>query len=138
MSEQFSWTCPSCARKVPTRVAECRCGTQRADTPPALPDSTVATPGAGTSRATITGVAVAAAIAGALAMVPMLSGTTTAPAGSATPAPAPAVNVLEGEAAAHEPTGNAVEFVPPVVIAPAGEVALPVEPAPAPAAAGAT
>ena len=28
-SDQFSWKCPACERRVPTRVQECRCGFQR-------------------------------------------------------------------------------------------------------------
>jgi S1-C subfamily serine protease len=28
-SDQFSWKCPACDRRVPTRVQECRCGFQR-------------------------------------------------------------------------------------------------------------
>jgi S1-C subfamily serine protease len=41
-SDQFSWKCPACDRRVPTRVQECRCGFQRQE-----PD---AAPPAGTSR----------------------------------------------------------------------------------------
>ena len=35
-SDQFSWKCPACDRRVPTRVQECRCGFQRqgSDAPP--------------------------------------------------------------------------------------------------------
>src|SRR5437870_4369877 len=29
------WTCPSCGRRVPGRVSECRCGFRASDTPPA-------------------------------------------------------------------------------------------------------
>jgi len=29
VSDQFSWKCPACDRRVPTRVEECRCGFQR-------------------------------------------------------------------------------------------------------------
>ncbi len=28
---QFSWTCPACARRVPNRIGECRCGALRPD-----------------------------------------------------------------------------------------------------------
>ncbi len=31
--DQFSWVCPSCGRRVPTRFAECRCGFQRDNLP---------------------------------------------------------------------------------------------------------
>jgi len=30
-TDQFSWKCPACDRRVPTRVQECRCGFQRQD-----------------------------------------------------------------------------------------------------------
>ena len=41
-SDQFSWKCPACDRRVPSRVQECRCGFQRQDpdaAPPAEPTS---------------------------------------------------------------------------------------------------
>ena len=34
--DQFSWVCPSCGRRVPTRLAECRCGFQRENLPTVL------------------------------------------------------------------------------------------------------
>ena len=34
-----SWTCPSCGRRVPRRVDECRCGFQHAETPSDVPIS---------------------------------------------------------------------------------------------------
>jgi len=36
-SDQFSWKCPACDRRVPTRVQECRCGFQRQESDAALP-----------------------------------------------------------------------------------------------------
>ena len=33
--DQFSWTCPSCARRVPSRVDACRCGCERPTSQPA-------------------------------------------------------------------------------------------------------
>src|SRR6185295_814261 len=32
-SASFLWTCPSCGRRVPRRVDECRCGFKQADAP---------------------------------------------------------------------------------------------------------
>jgi len=32
--DQFSWGCPSCGRRVPTRFEECRCGFKKLDLPP--------------------------------------------------------------------------------------------------------
>ena len=34
-SDRFSWNCPACNRRVPTRFQECRCGFQRQDLTPA-------------------------------------------------------------------------------------------------------
>jgi S1-C subfamily serine protease len=34
--DQFSWSCPSCGRRVPTRFDECRCGFHRHNLPPAV------------------------------------------------------------------------------------------------------
>jgi S1-C subfamily serine protease len=42
-SDQFSWKCPACDRRVPTRVQECRCGYQRQhpdSASPAQPEET--------------------------------------------------------------------------------------------------
>jgi hypothetical protein len=36
-SANISWTCPSCGRRVPRRVDECRCGFQHAETPADAP-----------------------------------------------------------------------------------------------------
>src|ERR1044072_2244410 len=33
--DHFSWVCPSCGRRVPTRFDECRCGFKKDDLPPA-------------------------------------------------------------------------------------------------------
>jgi S1-C subfamily serine protease len=38
VSDQFSWKCPSCDRRVPTRVQDCRCGFQRQE-PDAAPST---------------------------------------------------------------------------------------------------
>jgi len=34
--DQFSWSCPSCGRRVPTRFEECRCGFKKEEQPPVL------------------------------------------------------------------------------------------------------
>src|SRR5919106_5719443 len=41
------WTCPSCARRVPNRVIECRCGFRHADAPPPLPEASESVTGTG-------------------------------------------------------------------------------------------
>ena len=40
MPEIHAWTCPSCQRRVPPRIEECRCGTRRPEAPSALPEPT--------------------------------------------------------------------------------------------------
>jgi S1-C subfamily serine protease len=84
MSEQFAWTCPSCGRKVPSRVPECRCGFQQADAPPPLPEEALAqvAPARRSSWAVV-GIVAAVLVAGALAMIPLRS-----KAGAPTLAPA--------------------------------------------------
>ena len=42
-SDQFSWKCPACDRRVPTRVQECRCGYQRQQADAASPAELVET-----------------------------------------------------------------------------------------------
>ena len=87
---QFSWTCPSCARKVPSRVTECRCGFQQADAPPPLPDEALAPPPAAHARSWALPLLVVVILgAGGLAMVPMWSATPNEPAAPAEVAEAP-------------------------------------------------
>src|SRR5919106_874915 len=94
MSEQFSWTCPSCTRKVPTRVEECRCGFRQADAPAPLREERFATepePKKGSSFTLPLIIVALMAIAGAagVVMVPMWSGapdkTASAPAAETSP-----------------------------------------------------
>jgi S1-C subfamily serine protease len=40
-SDQFSWKCPACDRRVPTRIHECRCGFQRLQPDSAPPTESV-------------------------------------------------------------------------------------------------
>ena len=42
--DQFSWVCPSCTRRVPTRFAECRCGFQRQELPTASTEEATEAP----------------------------------------------------------------------------------------------
>jgi S1-C subfamily serine protease len=99
---QFSWTCPSCARKVPSRVTECRCGFQQADAPPPLPEEALAPPPAAPTRSWVLPLLVVAIVgAGGVAMVPMWSATPNQPAPTAevveTPAhqPLPKIEIPE-------------------------------------------
>lgn len=94
MPEQFSWTCPSCGRKVPNRVGECRCGFQHGDAPPPLPDAPLpSAPGPGRSRLVTLAAVLAVAGIAAVVMFPR-STRTTAPAESAS-VPEPDLSVPE-------------------------------------------
>src|SRR4249919_3020148 len=37
--DHFSWICPSCERRVPTRFDQCRCGFQRQNLPPLITEA---------------------------------------------------------------------------------------------------
>ena len=88
---QFSWTCPSCARKVPSRVTECRCGFQQADAPPPLPEQALEpAPATPARRWVLPAVVVVILCVGGVAMVPMWSATRTEPAAPAEVAEVPA------------------------------------------------
>ncbi len=65
-SDQFSWKCPACDRRVPARVQECRCGFQRQDAnaaPLTEPADTSARTGPTRSLFLIVGVAIGLAMA---------------------------------------------------------------------------
>jgi S1-C subfamily serine protease len=40
--DQFSWTCPACARRVPSRVDACRCGHEKQSAPVVVPEESSA------------------------------------------------------------------------------------------------
>ena len=65
--DQFSWACPSCGRRVPTRFEECRCGFKKDELPPAvvteMPTATPARSGAAASLLIILGAAIGLGIA---------------------------------------------------------------------------
>ncbi len=42
--DQFSWTCPACARRVPSRVDACRCGHEKQSAPLVVPEESSAEP----------------------------------------------------------------------------------------------
>jgi S1-C subfamily serine protease len=42
--DHFSWGCPSCGRRVPTRFEECRCGFKKDDLPPVVVETPAAAP----------------------------------------------------------------------------------------------
>jgi S1-C subfamily serine protease len=42
--DHFSWSCPSCGRRVPTRFEECRCGFKKQDLPPVVAEEVPAAP----------------------------------------------------------------------------------------------
>ena len=63
--DQFSWTCPACARRVPSRVDACRCGHEKQSAPLVAPEESSAEPARSSPPASlllILGVAVGIAI----------------------------------------------------------------------------
>ena len=116
MSQQFSWTCPQCARSVPNRVGACRCGcakpaeleaTPVVSAEPAPVETTYARDEAANitiaiSRNTLVAIAVVAVIALAgIGAWTMRGG--SSPAEGGTPPPATSASKLEASAPAGDP-----------------------------------
>ena len=95
MASEFSWVCPSCGRRVPRQVAECRCGVAQADLPPDPPSATVEEePPSGGSKAPL--FVLGGILAGLLIALPLRSQFTTAsPSPTAAPSTTPAARVQE-------------------------------------------
>ena len=96
---QLSWSCPSCGRRVPRRVPECRCGARQEDVPPAaaIAETPVAPEPARSSTRGLLLLALGVAAGAGLAMAPMRSlltaadgPTPAAAAAAAAPRPTPA------------------------------------------------
>jgi S1-C subfamily serine protease len=124
-----AWDCPSCGRKVPSRVPECRCGFQHADVPPPLPAAAETPRASGRGLLFVTlGVLAAAAIG-----FPFLRQAAPAPR-----PPAPAAATAMSPAAPPSSDDAAHSIVAPVVgtLTPRRGDAAPASPAPdaAPAA----
>ena len=133
MSAPLSWTCPSCTRKVPSRVTECRCGFQQTEAPVPPAEDVVTTAAEPAARSlTLPLLAVAILAIGGVAMVPAMWST---PPEKAAPA------AREAEAAADEPLPTidvpAFPEEPPAVPASSAAVANVAAPAGAPADAAA-
>ena len=108
------WTCPSCGRRVPFRVAECRCGFQQGDAPAVQPESSVDAEAAEGGRGKgLLFVGGAIVVCGVLAMIPLRSSTVTSPAGPETPA-APPLETSTAPAANE----SSPALVAPVVVRP--------------------
>jgi putative serine protease PepD len=101
------WTCPSCARRVPNRVTECRCGFQQADAPPPLPPPTADVTRSGARGLLFLAAGVMVCIVVALIALPSVRPVAPRAASPAAAAPAPADAPPAADAAAG--------FVPPVI-----------------------
>lgn len=131
-STDLAWTCPSCARRVPRRVAECRCGFQQADVPlktEQVVETGVQSDKRGYGLAIIGGIVL---VAGALVMIPMRT-KSPVPERASQPAPASTLPAApQGESAAQisgTPTSSVPGLAADVTVS-----ALPEAPAPAVAA----
>ena len=118
-SPSFLWTCPSCQRRVPRRVDECRCGFKQTEAPV---DEHTPAPAVTTERrsAKPLGLAVAAIAIGALALFLMQSRANTAPRAAAQPvtdAPAPATEPTTAEASTSTDLTPAVVVLTPTTVA---------------------
>jgi S1-C subfamily serine protease len=81
------WTCPSCGRRVPNRVAECRCGLQQPDFAAATPEPAT---GRGKGLAFLAGLLIVCAAFALYAMRPGTAEPTPASVPVTAPAPQPA------------------------------------------------
>ena len=121
--DHFSWTCPACARRVPTRFEECRCGFKKQDMPPVVTEETAeVAQGSGSSAPIllITGAVIGLGVAG---YIFQSHKTETGPAPVAIATSTPQAAVTHN---AIEPASDA--FVAPVVgnIVPTREPSSPV------------
>jgi hypothetical protein len=118
--EHFVWNCPSCGRRVPRRIEECRCGFRLPETETVIADVPAAEPPAASSRRPVMMLGAAVLLGLGLAAIPLRSlwapvpATMAAKAAEAAPAavevavPAP---VAEAAAAAPSPASSvAVPF----------------------------
>jgi V8-like Glu-specific endopeptidase len=112
--DQFSWVCPSCGRRVPTRFEECRCGFERQNLPPAVADEVTeaAEPAGGGSRSIVLVVVAVVGLGLAYYMLQSHQGLPAQP-GSAMPGAVPRDALVRQEAAAPV-TEASNTFVPPV------------------------
>lgn len=140
-SQEFSWQCPSCGRRVPRTISTCRCG---ASVPagPDIADIDTTAPARGATSLVI-GAALALALGGAaywmLGTPASTSATASASGVPAAPPPpadsAPAAEV-SAEARAWNASATASNPSPTVTSTPARETATPVPTATPPAVAG--
>ena len=115
-SDQFVWTCPACARRVPRRVESCRCGFLLADLPVealVVPEQEIEAQGS-TRGALLLVVVIAVA---AVAMVPLWWRVVPSPAPAAT---APAIEQhAEGVDASVAAFTQTAATVPAITVQPA-------------------
>ena len=127
-SAHISWTCPSCGRRVPRRVGECRCGFQLAETAADPPISTPApapTPAAAPAPARqqasnqIVFLCTLVIVAGGIVAIFLLRQTAPAPATGAVASTSPAAQVsLPVADAAPALTDTPEITTPPPPVAP--------------------
>ena len=117
--DRFVWLCPACARRVPRRVDECRCGFRQADLPPGLPSAENTPAGSDGQRKLMFAAAAVAAIVAVLYLWPanVPSAASADATGQGTPVtyPAPPAELsTEGpDAVPHFPSMPAIAPVTP-------------------------
>ena len=129
---QPGWTCPSCRRRIPRRITECRCGALQPSIPdPAPPARDDAGQAPSSSHRGLLLLAVGLVAGAALAMIPLRSvaGDTLQPSPSAAPAPVVGTEMppAGSVAAGPRPAALAPTTVPagvPAAIPPAGPSSL--------------
>lgn len=121
--EHFVWNCPSCGRRVPRRVEECRCGFRLAETETAIPQPPAAeAPPASSHRGSL--MLVAGLVLGlGLAAIPLRS--LWAPAPAATPTEAPQPKPVADMATTPPAPAPSADSSRPALSVPATPLALP-------------
>jgi putative serine protease PepD len=135
-SDYLAWICPSCGRRVPRRVAECRCGLQQTDVPPSANIVDHATVHPQKGRYGLVFFGSIAVLAVALAMIPRPKGPSEVdpgmtPVGAQRPTPTPGSPAEV--AAPSEPASSAPTSSLPGLPADVPVTVLPEAPAAAPA-----
>ena len=115
--EHFVWSCPSCGRRVPNRIEQCRCGAERPAiefVPPAESETPTAPEPSRRRRALLLGIALVVLVVAAFPMRSVLA-PSSSPAASVAPAVQRPVSPTSSAATNDATAAARPEFVAPVV-----------------------